>query len=84
MSVGFNDDLLMLSNQKATQLKKEKRVILEKIEALKSRDDETEVVINLAKRWKTADYSKKKEVATLLIHKIIINENGDAKIIWNI
>lgn len=81
---GFNEDLLKLANQKATQLKKDRMVILEKIEALKSREDETEVVINLANRWKTADYTKKKEVAMLLIHKIIISENGDTKIIWNI
>ena len=84
LSGGFNEDLLKLANQKATQLKKDKVIIREKIESLKNREDETDVVINLANRWKTADYNKKKEVAILLIHKILVSENGDAKIIWNI
>ena len=31
--------------------------LYERIEDLKSRDDETDVVVNLAKSWRTADYS---------------------------
>ena len=50
---GFNDDLLALANQKATQLKRDRLALYERIEDLKSRDDETDVVVNLAKSWKT-------------------------------
>jgi len=49
-----------------------------------SRDSETEVAVNLAKAWKNAAYSPKKEVAMIMINKTIISENGDTEIIWNI
>ena len=84
LSGGFNDDLLTLANQKATQLKKDKSILYERIEELKSQSNETNIVVNLAKSWKTADYSRKKEVAMIMLNKIIISENGDTKIIWNI
>ena len=84
LSGGFNDALLTLANQKATQLKRDKSVLYERIEELKNQSNETNIVVNLAKSWKTADYSRKKEVAMIMIHKIIISENGDTKIIWNI
>ena len=84
LSGGFNDDLMILANQKATQLKRDKSVLYERIEELKNQSNETNIVVNLANSWKTADYSRKKEVAMIMIHKIIISENGDTKIIWNI
>lgn len=80
----FNDDLLVLANQKATQLKKDRLAFYDRMEELKSRSDETDVVVNLSRSWKTADYNRKKEVAMLLIHQIIISEDGSTKIIWNI
>jgi aconitase B len=84
LSGGLNDDLLALANQKATQLKRDKLALYERMEDLKSRDTGSEVAINLAKSWKNADYSRKKEVAMIMIHQIIISENGDTKVSWNI
>lgn len=81
---GFNEDLLALANQKATQFKKDKLALNERIDELSSKSDDTEIVVNLAKSWKKADYSRKKEVATIMINKIIISEDGSTKIIWNI
>ena len=81
---GFNDDLLALANQKATQLKRDKVALYGRIEELKSRSDETDVVVSLAKTWKTADYNRKKEVAMIMIHKIIISEDGSTNVHWNI
>ena len=81
---GFNDDLLALANQKATQLKRDRLALHERIEDLKSREDETDVVVNLAKSWKTADYKRKKAVAMIMIHKIVISEDGSTKVLWNI
>lgn len=80
----FNEDLLTLANQKATQFKKDKIALWEKIEELKSKKNETEVVVNLAAFWKKADYQRKKEVSMIMIHHIVIKEDGSAKIIWNI
>ena len=84
LSGGFNDDLLKLANQKASQLKREKATLYERIEGMKDRDSETDVVVNLAKSWKTANYAKKKEVAMIMIHQITISENGDTQVVWNI
>lgn len=81
---GFNDDLLALANQKATQFKRDRLALYERIEDLKSREDETDVVVNLAKSWKTADYKRKKAVAMIMIHKIVISEDGSTKVLWNI
>jgi ATP-dependent protease HslVU (ClpYQ) peptidase subunit len=54
------------------------------MEDLKARGSDSEVAVNLAKTWKSADYNRKKEVAMIMIHKIIISENGDTKVIWNL
>jgi len=84
VSGGFNSDLLMLANEKATQLKREKLALYERIEELRDRQSETGVVVDMAKSWKRADYSRKKSVAMIMIDRILINEDGSAKIIWNI
>ena len=84
LSGGFNDDLLKLANAKATQLKKDKAVLQERIEQINSKDDETEVVIDLAKSWKKAGYEHKKSVAMIMLHQIISDEEGKARVIWNI
>ena len=81
---GFNDDLLALANQKAAQLKRDRLALYERMEDLKSRGDETDVVVNMAKSWKTADYKRKKAVAMIMIHKIVISEDGSTKVLWNI
>ncbi len=81
---GFNEDLLVLVNQKASQLKHDKMLLQERLEDMKSRSEEKETAIDLAKSWKKADYQHKKEVAMLMIHKIIISEDGSTKIIWNV
>ena len=81
---GFNDDLLTLANQKATQFKKDKLALYERMEELKNRSKESDIVFNLTKSWKTANYERKKAVAMIMIHKIIISENGNTKILWNI
>ena len=53
------------------------------MEELRSLETETGTVINLTKSWKTADCQRKKAVAMILKHKILISEDGGAKIIWN-
>jgi len=81
---GFNDDLLALANQKATQLKRDRLALYERLEEIKSRSEETETIVDLAKSWKKADYNRKKAVAMIMIHQIVISEDGSAKVIWNI
>jgi len=81
---GFNDDLLNLANQKATQLKKDRLTLYERMEEIKNLGPETTTGIDLVKSWKTADYNRKKAVAMIMIHKIIISEDGSTRIVWNI
>lgn len=81
---GFNDDLLTLANQKATQLKNDKQILYERMEQLSNRKDETDQAVNLVKSWRAADYNCKKNVAMIMIYKIIISEDGNTQIIWNI
>ena len=84
LSGGFNDDLLTLANQKASQLKRDKLALLERIEDLKSRSSESDKMADLTKSWQTADYDRKKKVAMIMIHKIAIAEDGSAKVSWRI
>ena len=81
---GFNEDLLAIANQKATQLKQDRMALLERMDELKSLEQETDTAVNLAKSWKTANYAKKKAVAMIMIHKILIHEDGSMQIVWNI
>lgn len=81
---GFNEDLLALANQKAARLKKDKLALYDRLEELKSKSDEAENVISLAKLWQKADYNRKKAVAMIMIHKIEIAEDGSMKIYWNV
>ena len=81
---GFNDALLAIANQKATQLKQDRLALYTRIEELNSRREETDVVVNLAKSWQTADYQRKKAVAMIVIHKILIRKDGSIQIIWNL
>ena len=81
---GFNDDLLSIANQKATRLKQDRLALLERMEELKRMEQETKVSVNLAKSWKHADYAQKKAVAMILIHRILIREDGSTQIVWNI
>lgn len=81
---GFNADLLALANQKAAQLKQDKIALQDRIDELKSISEDSAVIVNLSRSWKSADYRRKKEVADIMIDKILIGEDGNTKIIWNI
>ena len=84
LSEALNDDLLALANQKATQLKNDKLALYDRIEELSSRNAGTDTIVNLAKSWSKADYKRKKEVAMIMIQQIVISENGDTSVVWNI
>jgi len=84
MSDGFNDDMLNLANQKASQLKRDRIALNDRIDAIKKRENETVAVIDLSQTWKTADYECKKAVASLMIHQITVSEDGNINVVWNI
>lgn len=61
LSGGFNEDLLKLANQRASQLKQERLVLDEQIEDLKSKSKGAGESIHLSKSWERADYHQKKK-----------------------
>ena len=77
-------DMLSLLNEKAKNLSDEHRELSEKIESLENEESEIVNVINLSKKWKTAGYDKKKAVCNILIHKILIREDGTCEVVWNV
>lgn len=81
---GLNNDALALINKKASLIKKDKASLAGRIEKLSLEKRETCNTVDLAQLWKDADYSKKKEIASIIIHRILIRENGDTVVIWNL
>ena len=79
-----NSDLLTILSNKASKLKANRAELLERIEELQSKELDTKSVINLSKKWKTASFEEKRGVCNILIDKIIIDEDGNAEMIWNI
>lgn len=81
---GFNEALLTLANQKASQLKRDRLALYDHIKELKDSQSETNTMMDLTRSWEAADYDRKKSVAMLLIHQIHISEDGSTRIIWNL
>jgi hypothetical protein len=81
---GVGADMLILFNEKASVLSKEKSELLDKIEALEDSMKEVTGVVNFADKWKTAGFEEKKAVCQLLIEKIYIAEDGTTEVVWRI
>lgn len=80
----LENDMIKLLNERAKKLSDEKEDILRRIEVLENEQSEIVNIANLSKKWRTADYEERKAVCNVLIHKILISENGDCEIVWNI
>lgn len=80
----FDNDMIAILNEKAKNLSSERQKIAEKIEKLENDENEIISVINLSKKWKTANTEERKAVCNVLIHKILINEDGNCEVVWNI
>lgn len=80
----IDGDLLALANQKASQLKQQRTALEEQLKTLHSPPIDKNPPIDLVKLWKNADYLQKKSAAALLLHQILIAEDGAVCIIWNI
>lgn len=79
-----NRDVKDLLNQRATQLKKEQNILNDRMEEIRNKEMETASVVDFVASWKTADYECKKRVAMLMIHQIVVGEDGSINVIWNI
>ena len=84
MSPEANADLLEIMSKRASTLKSERTDILMKIDELENTEIDAKKAVNLSKKWKTASFEEKRGVCGILINRIIIDENGNAEIVWNI
>lgn len=78
------NDMLTLLNERAKKLSEKRAELLQKIEELENEQTELVNVVNLAKRWKSANFEERKAVCRVLIHKIYICEDGTTEVVWNI
>ena len=79
-----NADLLEIMSQRATKLKAARTELLLKIEEFENTEIDVKQAINLSKKWKTASFEEKRGVCGIIINRIIIDEEGNAEIVWNI
>nr|QGT51069.1 resolvase [uncultured Firmicutes bacterium] len=80
----FDKAMIALLNEKAKKLSEERQELTERIETLENEESEIISVINLSKKWETANTEERKAVCNVLIHKIYIDEDGTAEVVWNI
>lgn len=80
----FNTEMIELLNHRAAQFKEDKLALQEHLDAIRSVCEDSAAHIDLVLSWKQANYSRKKTVASILIHQILISEDGSTKVIWNI
>ncbi len=81
---GVNFDLIEILNEKASKLKADKQELLIKIDEIENSEVVVKTAINLSKKWKTASFEEKRGVTFVLINRIVIDENGNVEIFWNI
>lgn len=79
-----NADLLEIMSQRASKLKAEKTELLLRIDELENSEVDVKQAINLSKKWKTASFEEKRGVCSILINRIVIDENGNVEIVWNL
>ena len=84
MSPEANSDLIEIMSQRASKLKTEKTELLLKIEELENSEIDVKQAISLAKKWRTASFEEKRGVCSIIVNRIIINEDGNVEIVWNI
>lgn len=84
LSGSFNDAMLNLANERAAQLNCDRTALYDRIDTIRNRKSETDMVVDLVHTWETADYECKKNVVMIMIHQISVSEDGDIRIIWNI
>lgn len=84
LSGDVNSEMKDLLNQRATRLKTEQNLLLERMDEIRRKASETAAVVDFAESWKTADYECRKSITSLMIHQIIISEDGSVNVVWNL
>lgn len=76
--------MISVLNEKAKTLTNEKRKYLDNIDNLLISSNNVKETVNFAKRWNKANFKERKAICNVLIKSIIMYEDGNLEIIWNI
>lgn len=76
--------MLKILNEKAQKLSYEKRELHEKLETLENKEGEAVNITNLSAKWKSAAYEERQAVCDVLIHEILIHQDGTVEVVWKI
>ena len=83
LSENLQDDLLALANEKARRLKEQRLALSEQMERLRQSEPESPAA-DLSLLWEQAAYERKKAAAAVMIHQILIADDGSLRVLWNI
>ena len=76
--------MIAVLNERAKKLTEEKRKYLNDIDDLLISSSNVKESLNFSKKWSKADFKERKAICNVLIKSIIIDEAGNAEILWNI
>ncbi len=80
----INSALLEILNKKAEMLKADKEELLARIAETENAEPTVDTAPKLLKKWKNASFEEKRGVCGIIVNRIIIDEDGNAEIVWNI
>ena len=80
----ITEELLETVTKKKKSIKAKKAELEKKMNFLKGTSEKYEDLSPLKRKWRNANYSEKRSVASSLIKKIIVQADGSYEIIWKI
>ena len=80
----ITEELLETVTKKKKSIKAKKAELEKKMNSLKGTSEKYEDLSPLKRKWRNANYSEKRSVASSLIKKIIVQADGSYEIIWKI
>lgn len=84
ISGSLNPEMIALLNEKAKKFTEEKRKYLDAIDDLTISSVNEQETVQFAKKWQKADLKEKRAICNVLIKTIVMYEDGNPEIIWNI
>lgn len=84
LSCSLNEEMIAILNERAKKLTEEKRKYLNEIDDLLTSSNNVKKSVNFSKKWNKADFKERKAICNVLIKTIVVSEDGNFEIIWNI
>ncbi len=84
LSSDISTELFDILGKRASKIKEERTEICERIAELEQSASEIKSSPDLSRKWKNASFEEKRGVCDILINKILIEQNGDTEIVWNL